>query len=281
MVASAVQRVVLVVLDGLRPDAVPRFDLPACTSLLHQGRGTLFGRTVSPSLTSTVMASLLTGAVPSRHGVAGGRFHLPRVRANLDPLPRVLAAHGLPASMHLARVPRIFNGVAQRIARFLGFSEVTLTGDDAPSILDAAAPALHDQRRGLICLHWPDADRAGHANGWMSPTYESAARRLDHSLARLCELADLSDPSTLLIALADHGGGGTDPLHHDSDHPMDMTIPILMAGRALTPGALPHGLSILDIPATVCWALGLPIPETFGGAPIRDLFQPEPSSLAA
>jgi predicted AlkP superfamily pyrophosphatase or phosphodiesterase len=281
MSPSAVQRVVLVVLDGLRPDAIPRFELPACTALLRQGRGTLFGRTVSPSLTSTVMASLLTGAHPTRHGVAGGRFYLPRVRGNLDPLPRVLAAHGLPSSMHLAKVPRIFSGVAQRIAGYLGFSEVTLRGDDAPTILEAAMPALRDQRRGLICLHWPDADRAGHAGGWMSPAYEGAARQLDDTVARLRELADLSDPSTLLIALADHGGGGTDPLHHDSDHPMDTTIPILMAGGALTPGTLPHGLSILDIPATICWALGLPIPETFGGAPILDLFQTAPASLAA
>ncbi len=281
MSASSVQRVVLVVLDGLRPDAVPRYDLPACTSLLRQGRGTLFGRTVSPSLTSTVMASLLTGAMPSRHGVAGGRFHLPRVRGQLDPLPRVLSAQGLPSSMHLARVPRIFCGVAQRIASYLGFSEVTLQGEDAAAILNAAAPSLRDQRSGLICLHWPDADRVGHAEGWMSSAYEAAARRLDDTLGRLCELVDLTDPSTLLIALADHGGGGTDPLHHESDHPMDMTIPILTAGRSVIPGALPPGTSLLDIPATVCWALGLDVPDSFGGSPIRDLFHPAESSLAA
>ncbi len=281
MIDSSVQRVVLVVLDGLRPDAVPRFALPSCTALLKRGRGTLFGRTVSPSLTSTVMASLLSGAVPTRHGVEGGRFHLPRIRSHLDPLPRVLTAGGLPSSMHLARVPRIFAGVANRIATYLGFSDVRLVGHDAAEILAAAEPALREQTRGLICLHWPDADRAGHATGWMSNEYERAARALDHHLGRLCELIDLDDPATLLIALADHGGGGTDPLHHASEHPMDMTIPIMMAGGAVVPGALPPGTSILDVPATVCWALGLKVPESFGGLPLREAFGPTTTSIAA
>ena len=77
---------------------------------------------------------------------------------------------------------------------------------------------------------------------------------------------------TLLIALADHGGGGRVPRHHDSAHPLDCTIPIFLDGAGVIPQELPEGLSILDVPATVLWALGLPIPERYAGTPILDAF---------
>ena len=47
-------------------------------------------------------------------------------------------------------------------------------------------------------------------------------------LHALAQIAD--DPSTLLIACADHGGGGNTSNDHDSDHPLDRTIPLLMTG---------------------------------------------------
>jgi hypothetical protein len=62
---------------------------------------------------------------------------------------------------------------------------------------------------------------------------------------------------------------------------MDMTIPIMMAGGAVVPGALPPGTSILDVPATVCWALGLKVPESFGGLPLREAFGQTTTSIAA
>lgn len=42
-----------------------------------------------------------------------------------------------------------------------------------------------------------------------------------------------ADPSTLLIAMADHRGGGAMPNDHESEHPVDTTIPIVLARGAL------------------------------------------------
>ncbi len=279
--ASPVRRVVLVVLDGLRPDAIPRFGLGELSALAQRGAHTMLGRTVTPSVTACAMASLLTGAAPERHGLQCDRFHLPRPTGALHPLPRLLAAQGLPSSAFLATMPVLFSGIAQRIAAHLGITQAQFRGRDCEEILDAARTTLREQTRGLIVMHWPDADRAGHAHGWMSDAYATAARRMDSTLGALVTQLNLEESGTLLVALADHGGGGAVPDHHNSEHPLDRTIPIILAGGAVRRGDIPPGASLLDVPATVCWALGVPRPESFAGRALVEAFHALPVGVAA
>lgn len=263
-----VRRVIVLVLDGLRPDAIPRFGLHHIAALARRGASTPLGRTVEPSVTAAAMASLLTGAAPSRHGLQDTRFRIPRPSGPLHHLPRLLADHGFPSSAFLARMPFLFKGIAHRIAAHVGMSQARFSGTGAADILTAATATLREQRTGLILLHWPDGDAAGHAHGWMSDGYADAVRAMDREVGRLVAQLDLEDPSTLLIALADHGGGGARSDHHDSAHPLDRTIPIMLAGGAVRRGDLGAGASLLDVPATVCWALGIPLPESFAGRPL-------------
>ena len=65
--------------------------------------------------------------------------------------------------------------LARRIARGLALDGVCFQGRNAADILEAASDSLTRQRRGLIFLHWPDADRAGHKHGWSSDAYAAAA----------------------------------------------------------------------------------------------------------
>lgn len=271
--SSSMRRVVLVVLDGLRPDAIPRFALPNLSELATQSAYTLLGRTVQPSVTACAMASLLTGAAPERHGLQSERFHLPRAKGVLHPLPRHLASHGLPTSAFLASMPLLFGSIARRIAAHAGVSRVKFSGRGALDILSVARPTLREQREGLILLHWPDADRAGHAAGWMSEAYGKAAWEMDAALGALVRSLDLRDPETLLIALADHGGGGATRNHHNSAHPLDTTIPIFLAGRAVRRRELGAGTTLLDVPATICWALGLPQPDSYAGRALTGAFE--------
>ncbi len=275
-----IRRVVLVVLDGLRADAIAALGLRHWQQLARDGACSFTGATVAPSVTAAAMASLLTGAPPEVHGLRSDRFHLPRRQGALHPLPRQLAACGLPTHGFVRELPFVFRGIARRIARYLGFDAACFTGRGAREILFAAWDALASQERGLILLHWPDADVAGHQHGWMSPQYAQAAQRMDQSLGLLASMADLDgDPGTLLIALADHGGGGIDPRDHESDHPLDRTIPLLLAGGAVVSGELDEP-TLLDVPATVLWALGIAQPASYAGRPLCEAFLAEASAVA-
>lgn len=270
---SHIRRVILVVLDGLRPDAIDAFGLEHLQRLMAHGAWTRRATTVTPSVTAAAMGSLVSGAPPQVHGLRGDRFHFPVPSGRVDPLPRVLQDHGLMTSAWVRELPLLFRPLGGRIARMAGVADARFAGQDAPGILLGARGALRSQRNGLLLFHWPDADRAGHAHGWMSAEYGEAARRLDASLGLLAALAELhDDPSSVLIALADHGGGGARANDHDSDHPLDRTIPIVLAGGAVVPGELAPMASLLDVPATVCWALGVPVPASYPGRPLTEAF---------
>ena len=260
-----IRRAIVVVLDGLRPDAVDAFDLGHLRRVARIGASSMRARTVSPSLTWPALASLMTGVAPDVHGILADSVHFPRPRGKLHPLPELLAQGGYPSSAFMGEVPQLYRGIADRIAKGLGFAEARFAGANAMDVLQAARSTIGSQRDGLIFLHWADADRAGHAHGWMSPEYGAAARRLDEAIELLVSWTGVeSDRGTVLILLADHGGGGLVENHHDGDHPLNWTVPLVLVG-----GAIPHrrlrDASVLDVPPTIAWALGVAPHASYAG----------------
>jgi predicted AlkP superfamily pyrophosphatase or phosphodiesterase len=268
-----VRRVTVVVLDGLRPDAIDRFSLYTVARLAERGAATMRGTAVAPSVTAAAMATLFTGAAPERHGLQTDHFRLPRARGPLHPWPKLLADRQLPTTFMMARIPVWFSPVARGFASILGIEDARFAGDSCTEIAAAAAALLAGRDEGVLLLHWPDADRAGHTHGWMSPEYGMAAGRMDNALGRLVRHIDLDDPAELLIVCADHGGGGGALRSHDSSHHADTTIPVILAGGAVRAGDLGHDVQFGDIPATLVWALGLPQPESYAGRPLVHAFR--------
>jgi hypothetical protein len=274
-VLHGVSRVIVVVLDGLRPDAITRFALPHLGALLDTSAHTLAGRTVEPSTTASALTSLFTGVTPAVHGIRDEHGFLPSLGKRLTLLPRVLAAHGLPMRGYMRSLPFGFRAIGSTIAARLGV-RARFAGQDAAGILEAARPDLSTIRRGVLYLHWPDADLAGHAHGWMTAGYARATERLDHAVGALvAETGVLEDPASAIIFLADHGGGGAVPRDHDSAHPHDLTIPILIGGGRVVPCRLAAGSSPLDVCATIPWVLGVTPPTDWDGRPLREAFGAE------
>src|SRR5687768_6867825 len=61
--------VVLVSIDGLRPDAIETFRTPTLQRLMREGSYTLEAQTITPSKTLPSHTSMLTGQLPEHHGV--------------------------------------------------------------------------------------------------------------------------------------------------------------------------------------------------------------------
>ena len=278
---TVVKRAIVVVLDGIRPDAINAFDLTHLRRLAQLGASTMRARTISPSITWSAITSLLTGVRPELHGVLADSIHIPEPKIELTPLPRLLLAAGTPSSAFLGDLPPIYRMFASRIAERLGFSHARFSGRLASEVLLASYCALRAQREGLIFLHWTDADLAGHAHGWMSREYGEAARRVDNALGHLVATLDLANnPGTVLIALADHGGGGIVADHHEGEHPLNTTIPLVVAGAAVRHVSL-RDSSLLDVPATVAWVLGGVIPDSYSGRPLVEIFGEPRTAFAA
>jgi arylsulfatase A-like enzyme len=96
---------------------------------------------------------------------------------------------------------------------------------------------------------------------------------MDDALGELAERTHMAcDPHTLTILCADHGGGGMEAREHNSLHPLDQRIPIVLLGGAVRAASLTMPCSLLDVPATTCWALGITPPSTYSGRPLLQAF---------
>src|SRR5688572_850900 len=67
--ARITRNVVVVSVDGLRPDAIGTFAAPTLQRLIREGSYSLSASTIHPSKTLPSHTSMLTGQPPERHGV--------------------------------------------------------------------------------------------------------------------------------------------------------------------------------------------------------------------
>lgn len=66
-VASVTRNVVLVSIDGLRPDAISYFKATTLQRLIREGSSSMTARTIMPSTTLPSHTSMLTGEPPDEH----------------------------------------------------------------------------------------------------------------------------------------------------------------------------------------------------------------------
>ena len=106
------KRVVLVVVDGLRPDAIECFGLSNLGRIANRGASTLTAQSVSPCYTLSCVASLMTGVSPWEHGIENDRLSYPRSSNRLATLPSWIAGEGFQAAAFMGEVPSNLRGTA-------------------------------------------------------------------------------------------------------------------------------------------------------------------------
>jgi predicted AlkP superfamily pyrophosphatase or phosphodiesterase len=270
--AQLTNHVVVVSIDGLRPDAIAEFSAPTLQRLIAEGSSTLSARTILPSKTLPSHTSMLTGEPPERHGVLWNT-----------------AFEDEPGTLEIPTVFSVARGQGYKTAAF--FSKSKFSHLQKPGSLDySQAPRgwfgkwsgertardveryLAEERPNLLFVHVPDPDVAGHRDGWMSRAYGQGVLRADTAVARVMKAADAAfgAGSYTLIVTADHGGQGTD---HGSDDAFDVHIPWIAWGRAVHPGRLPpDSVQTIDTASTVLYLLGVDRPTAWAARPVASAF---------
>ena len=268
------RRVLLVVIDGLRPDAVTPEAMPTLDRLMASGWRAGLATTVRPSVTVAALTSLATGVSPARHGVDHPSLtRLGRVRG-LAPLPIELRRHGVETTILAPALGGATRWMAGALLRLGGVSRLG-GGTGAPELLfeQAALQLTTSAGPSFAVAYVNDTDIAGHAWGWMSGPYLQAAAIIDRGLHHLEPLHD--DPENLVIITADHGGGGVHANAHDHPHPINDRIPLLLLGGGVQRTEVPEGSAhLLDIPPTILWSLGAPVPAQYEGRILSEAFSP-------
>jgi arylsulfatase A-like enzyme len=271
--AGLTRNVVLVSVDGLRPDAIGEFETPTLQRLMREGSYSLAARTIMPSTTLPSHTSMLSGEPPDEHGVLWNNV--------------------LSAKTDVVDFPTVFSVAREhgyRTAAF--FSKAKFETLQRPGTLDySQAPGgwfgrwsskrtmadvrsyLAKERPNLLFIHLSDPDRAGHSSGWMSDAYGRAVHETDEALEALVDAADAAygKGNYSLLVTADHGGHGRG---HGTDDPLDVTIPWIAWGQGVNAGLLKDvPIETFDTAPTVLWLLGLETPDEWDGAAVKKAFQ--------
>ena len=258
------RRVLILSIDGLRPDAIALAPMPNLLALMESSAYTLNAQTVHPSVTLISHTSMLTGLCPSKHGVYWNDY-LPLLGyAKGTDLFDLADATGMQTVMYVGKekLRQITEPSSTDVFTYINDRDLVITEQ-----LIANFP----QDFRLLFVHFPTPDWMGHEYGWLSWQQLSVIFRADEALGQI--LAELSArglrEETLIIITADHGGHETT---HGSSQPEDMTIPWIANGAGIKPGQLTTQVHTMDTAATAAFALGLPIPAEWDGVPVYEAF---------
>lgn len=266
--------VLVVSIDGLRPDAIGAGDTPTLFRMMQTGSYSLTATTIVPSNTLPSHTSMLTGESPERHHVSWN--NVPAARFETVAVPTIFgvarargyrtAAFFSKAKFQTLQQPGTLD-YSQAPGGWFGKWTSDRTVGDVERYLDAGRP-------DLLFVHLSDPDAAGHQFGWMSERYRLAVTTADRAVGRLLAAADgaYGRGRYSVIVSADHGGHGRG---HGTNDRRDITIPWIAWGRGVRPGELTSvSIRTMDTASTVLWMLGLSEPTDWEGQPIVDAFIP-------
>jgi predicted AlkP superfamily pyrophosphatase or phosphodiesterase len=252
--------VIVISMDGARPDAILQVDTPILQSLAAEGAFSWQAQTILPAVTVPAHASLLTGLDVAEHGINTNNYNTEEL--GLPTFLSIAAEHGYSTAMIVGKNKLDQFHYPESVAYTFA-----LSGDK--SVIDAAIEALNNGAQVLF-VHLPNPDYFGHLSGWMSPQYLAELPNTDAQIGRLLtalEERQIRD-STLLIITADHGGHEKE---HGADIPEDRLIPLIINGFGVQVGVEMENVDITQIAATVLYALQLPIPDDMG-EPLSEIF---------
>ncbi|MCD4684874.1 MAG: alkaline phosphatase family protein [Anaerolineae bacterium] len=263
-------KVILIVFDGCRPDALAQAHTPTVDVLRRAGAYTWSAQTVVPSWTLPTHMSMFRGVSPEKHGVQDNKF---RVSANAFPSIFDVAhqAQLKTAMFYSWEELRDLSAHGSLDASYYRNCAIDSSTVDR-AIAEQAATHLAAEQPDLTLVYLCESDLVGHEHGWMSPHYLTAIERMDRALGCVVdtlEQAHLLAHFTCLV-LADHGG-------HDHTHGSaafeDTTIPWLLSGKHVKRShEIQTPVRIIDTAATIAHLLGLTVPAVWDGQPVWDAF---------
>jgi predicted AlkP superfamily pyrophosphatase or phosphodiesterase len=272
------EHVILIVIDGVRPDVLVGADTPNIDDLAASGSFTWNAWTVTPSVTLSAIPSIFTGATPDVHGVTDwdGEIHA-------ETIVEVFEEAGLPCA------------IVGQDSILGGYSATYCTGyyptsDPAEDFMSIAIDLLRENDFYFIAIYDPVPDEMGHSYGSGSPQYREAIEYEDYQIGRLVEnLKELGVyENTLIVITPDHGMTGRS---HSGGYETDMRIFSVWHGPGVKQGYemadsvhIPaygnYGETyvahrIIDLAPTITELVGVRPPENSEGEIIGQIFQSE------
>lgn len=267
---SATPRVLIVGIDGCRPDALQAAETPHLDALIAGGMwfdGTDIREPNATDDADTVSgpgwSNLLTGVWPDKHNVIDNKFTAPRYDRYPHVFARLKAARPAAVTASFSTWQPIHERIVSGADVSRDFSDDT---KDWPrfdrAAIEACVQYLGTADPDLTVLYQGQVDETGHAHGFHPsvPEYIAAIETVDRSLGDVLAAMRARDGAVsedwLVIVCTDHGGI---ELNHGGgrDKPEVRSTFLIVSGASAERGTSDQPTYQVDVVATALTHLGV------------------------
>lgn len=242
-------KVILVSIDGMRPDGVMNCVNDFVSEMMKRGSYTLDARTIMPSVTLPCHTSMFHSVTPERHGIMTNTY-MPFARP-FNGLFEQAAMFGKVCAMYYGWEP--LRDVARPGSlKYAGYLNAYAEDNTDSTLTDMAIERIKRSHPDFVFLYMVETDeKGGHDHGWMTDEYLACISNAIDCVKRVLE--ECGDEYTVIVT-ADHGGHGRS---HGTDLDEDMTIPMFFMGEKFEAARQFTDVSILDLTPTIAELLGI------------------------
>lgn len=259
---------ILMMTDGLRPDALQQARTPNLDRVLARSAHTLQAESVIPPVTLPCHMSIFYSLPPHEHGVTLVGHKMQN------------EVNGLIERLYLAEKTSalIYNWDPLReISRPLHMT-TSFIANNAAEVVDGefvgdrfiVEHACREIPKGLydfMFVYFGTIDECGHRFGWMSDEYWHQIEFVDGLIGQVLEVVP---EDTVLLVCSDHGGHDTG---HGNDIPEDMHIPWMICGPGIRQNyEIQSPVTLLDITPTLAHIMGLKASAEWQGRVVDEIF---------
>ncbi|HBP86235.1 MAG TPA: hypothetical protein DD706_00895 [Nitrospiraceae bacterium] len=298
--ATQAEHIILVVLEGIKPSSIQSGATPYVNRLAKEGVVTWSAQSITPPLTVSAMASLLTGLKVDKHRVtaewetydfARSFMRSPTVFDYMD------LAGGRDTGVFLMD-ERLYQLVRPEIyvdSQVCGFTKPQCTPETAAVyIKDFLKKVTSEKGYGfrlfgvpnLLLVHLPTAAKVGQKYGENSQKYSAALLSIDTAIEQIIQTykeLGVLDKTMVIITGLNSGHLRTPkenakPISANAPTPeLDSTIPWIAWGANIKKDhPITQSVSLLDTGATIMYALGLETYTEWDSRVIEEIFQAVP-----
>lgn len=251
------KKVILISIDGMRPDGLKLCGNPYVKELEKLCSYTYNGASCFPSVTFPCHFSMAHSVIPQRHGLLTNTY-VPQVRPIKGIFERIADMGGVNA-MYYGWEP-LRDIVLPGALKYATYINAYTEESSDTALTDEAEKRIRSDKPDFVFLYMVETDeKGGHDNGWMSEEY---LRRISLAIDNVKRMIESFGDEYSVIVMADHGGHERS---HGTEMPEDMTVPFFFYGKDFEAGKELTDVSLLEIAPTIAKVMGIPTEPNWDG----------------
>lgn len=255
-----VNKVLIIGIDGCRPDALQKAHTKNMDQLWQNGAYSFEARTDEISSSGPCWTAMLTGVWHQKHNVLSNDYvnpdleHYPhffhRIREEKPDLLCYSIANWTPIHKILQDGDASYSGSASNDAR----------------VASKVAAVLEKEDVDIMFVQLDQVDHAGHTHDYTaeSEKYLKAIKKSDKQVGKMVSAlekrANYSNETWLIIISTDHGGSN---FGHGKNIPEHTTVFYMAYGQSVSRGEIEGEVGVVDVAFTALVHMGVPIRDSW------------------